>query len=177
MTYGQDVRAESSAQSEMDETETDMLNVKLVVVGGAPEGDEFPVQLPCILGRSKTASIPLPHPLVSRRHCELFDKNGQLRVRDLGSTNGTFVGSERVDESTIHDGDLLTIGTVTFRAIHLRPTTHTPETPRSRQDSELETASLTRIDTGIIGPPVAPPKSGPAERHGSRPNERPQRAK
>ena len=39
-------------------------------------------------------------------------------VRDLGSTNGTFVGSEKVVESVLGPGELLTIGTVTFRALY-----------------------------------------------------------
>ena len=98
--------------------EQDMLDVKLVVVGGATEGDEFRLELPVVLGRAREASLPLPHPLVSRHHCELFDRNGALVVRDLGSTNGTFVGSERVTEAVLAHGQLLTIGTVTLRAFY-----------------------------------------------------------
>ena len=93
-----------------------MLDVKLVVVGGANEGDEFQLELPAVLGRGREATLPLPHPLVSRLHCELAEVDGNLVVRDLGSTNGTFVGSERVEESPLANGQLLTIGTVTFRA-------------------------------------------------------------
>ena len=100
-----------------ENVEQDMLDVKLVVVGGATENDEFQVSLPSVFGRSRDSSIPLPHPLVSRLHCELFERQGQLMVRDLGSTNGTFVGSERITESVIQHGELLTIGTVTFRAL------------------------------------------------------------
>ena len=131
-----------------------MLNAKLVVVGGAPEGDEFQLQLPCVLGRSKSASLPLPHPLVSRQHCELLEKEGQLVVRDLGSTNGTFVGSERVEECAIQDGDLLTVGTVTFRAVfstHPFPAAAPSSEAVVEQDSR-ETTTTTRIDTGVVGP-------------------------
>lgn len=132
-----------------------MLNAKLVVVGGATEGDEFQLSLPAILGRSRSASIPLPHPLVSRQHCELFEKEGQLFVRDLNSTNGTFVGSERVDEEmAVGHGSLLTIGTVTFRAFY-------DKLPRSMDGFEMatvqhgnapaiDTTTLTRIETGRI---------------------------
>ena len=44
--------------------------------------------------------------------------NGRLRVNDLGSLNGTFVGKNRVEESELASGDLLTIGAVTFRAVY-----------------------------------------------------------
>ena len=60
----------------------------------------------------------LPHPLVSRNHCELFESDGKLMVRDLGSLNGTFVNNERITESPLAPGELLTIGTVTFRAVY-----------------------------------------------------------
>ena len=69
----------------------------------------------------------LPHPLVSRQHCELFEANGQLMVRDLGSLNGTFVNNQRITESPLPPGELLTIGTVTFRAMYdAHPDSHSP---------------------------------------------------
>ena len=95
-----------------------MDQVKLLVVGGNTESSEIELALPAVFGRGREASVTLPHPLVSRRHCELFERDGQLIVRDLGSLNGTFVGSERVDESVLEAGQLLTVGTVTFRAIY-----------------------------------------------------------
>ena len=135
----------------MKKKEMDMLNVKLVVVGGAPEGDEFQLNLPCVLGRSRDASLPMPHPLVSRRHCELVERDGLLFVKDLGSTNGTFVGSERVDESYIRDGDLLTIGTVTFRALYDGESEIREAPRREKPHVDLDTSQITRIDTGAVG--------------------------
>jgi len=94
------------------------LNVKLVVVGGDVKTDEIKLRLPATIGRGKGASITLAHPLVSRKHCELTEVSGQLQVRDLGSLNGTFVNNQRVSESPLKPGELLTIGTVTFRAVY-----------------------------------------------------------
>lgn len=94
-----------------------MLQVKLVVVGGEAEETEHRLQLPATLGRSRIVDVTLPHLLVSRRHCKLFEADGRLVVRDLGSLNGTFVGSESVQECVLRPGDLLTVGTVTFRAV------------------------------------------------------------
>jgi pSer/pThr/pTyr-binding forkhead associated (FHA) protein len=94
------------------------LTAKLLVVGGDVKTTEIHLKLPATIGRGRDASIVLPHPLVSRRHCELYEAAGQLMVRDLGSLNGTFVNSERVTESPLPAGELLTIGTVTFRAVY-----------------------------------------------------------
>jgi predicted component of type VI protein secretion system len=94
------------------------LNVKLVVVGGDVKTTELTLRLPSTIGRGRGTSIVLPHPLVSRQHCELFEADGQLMVRDLGSLNGTFVNNQRVTESPLAPGELLTVGTVTFRAVY-----------------------------------------------------------
>lgn len=95
-----------------------MIQAKLIVVGGDAKVAEINLKLPCTIGRGKGSTLTLPHPLVSRQHCEVFESNGRLMVRDLGSLNGTFVGSERITESELPPNELLTIGTVTFRAIY-----------------------------------------------------------
>jgi hypothetical protein len=94
------------------------LNVKLVVVGGDVKTTEITLKLPSTIGRGRGMGIVLPHPLVSRQHCELFESDGQLMVKDLGSLNGTFVNNQRVTESPIAPDELLTVGTVTFRAVY-----------------------------------------------------------
>lgn len=143
----------------------DMLDVKLVVVGGANEGDEFQLKLPATLGRGREATLPLPHPLVSRQHCELMDRDGLLVVRDLGSTNGTFVGSERVTESVLEHGQLLTIGTVTFRAcladlphdlhgLSGVDSTYGESVPVAAADPRRETTALSGTETAHL--PAAP---------------------
>ena len=94
------------------------MEVKLVVVGGDAKPTEINVKLPAIIGRGRSAALTLPHPLVSRQHCELFESGGKLFVRDLGSLNGTFVGEEKIEEAALDSGSLLTIGNVTFRPIY-----------------------------------------------------------
>jgi predicted component of type VI protein secretion system len=94
------------------------MDVKLVVVGGATlQASEFALKLPTVVGRSRSVDLPLANALVSRKHCEIFEDDGQLMVRDLGSLNGTFVGKSRVEETAaVPAGSLLTIGAITFRA-------------------------------------------------------------
>jgi len=94
------------------------LNAKLVVVGGDVKTTEIKLKLPSTIGRGRGTSIVLPHPLISRQHCELYEADGRLMVRDLGSLNGTFVNNQRITESALDPGELLTVGTVTFRAVY-----------------------------------------------------------
>lgn len=94
------------------------MEVKLVVVGGDAKPTEIKLKLPAIIGRGRSASLTLPHPLVSRQHCELYESGGKLFVRDMGSLNGTFVGEEKIDEAALESGALLTVGNVTFRPIY-----------------------------------------------------------
>ena len=96
------------------------MDAKLVVVGGKATALEYQLQLPTILGRSRHASLPVGHPLVSRQHCELFEQDGSLMVRDLGSLNGTYVDDNRVavEPVVLHPGGLLTVGSITFKAVY-----------------------------------------------------------
>ncbi|HEY6565398.1 MAG TPA: FHA domain-containing protein [Pirellulaceae bacterium] len=105
----------------MERTSTGLIDAKLLVVGGVDGflAKSVPLsELPLKLGRMRECDVVLAHPLVSREHCEIFERDGELHVRDLGSTNGTFVGKERIEESPLRPGDLLTVGVVTFRAIY-----------------------------------------------------------
>ena len=94
------------------------MEAKLIVVGGDAKTTEIKLRLPTIIGRGRGATLTLPHALVSRQHCEIYEAGGQLYVRDMGSLNGTFVGNEPITEAALPPGELLTVGAVTFRAIY-----------------------------------------------------------
>jgi predicted component of type VI protein secretion system len=68
------------------------------------------------LGRHDDCVIRIRSAQVSRRHCELYEVGDQLMLRDLGSSNGTFVNGKRVTgEHPLKHGDELTVGSVTLR--------------------------------------------------------------
>ena len=64
------------------------------------------------IGRSTGAEFIVEAALVSRLHCQLTATADSLQVKDLGSTNGTFVNGKRVSAAELKDGDTLSIGRV-----------------------------------------------------------------
>ena len=65
------------------------------------------------IGRATGADFIVDAPLVSRVHCRLTAlPHGDLEVRDLKSTNGTFVNGERIEQALLASGDRLQVGRV-----------------------------------------------------------------
>ena len=92
------------------------MEAKLIVVGGKVSKNVVPLALPTTIGRGRDAKLTIAHPMVSRKHCELFEKDGLLIVRDLGSLNGTLVADQRVKEAPLPPDAEFTVGPLTFRA-------------------------------------------------------------
>ena len=70
------------------------------------------------IGRATGADFIVDAPLVSRVHCRLTAlPGGELEVRDLDSTNGTFVNGERVENAVLSSGDRLQVGRVELVAL------------------------------------------------------------
>lgn len=62
------------------------------------------------LGRREDNPLCLPDASVSSRHCELTEAEGRLTIRDLGSTNGTFIDGERAEHGTVAPGGTFKLG-------------------------------------------------------------------
>lgn len=91
------------------------MKLSLVMVTAEGTAREFPVpSLPVTLGRAEDAKVRIPLASISRKHCELLDDDDELIVKDLGSSNGTYVNGERVKRRELVPGDLLCLGPVVF---------------------------------------------------------------
>ncbi|NTU90117.1 MAG: DUF3662 domain-containing protein [Actinobacteria bacterium] len=63
------------------------------------------------VGRDRSNTICIPDANMSRNHAE-FVRNGNIWIlRDLGSTNGSFVGGRTISQAELYDGDVITVGT------------------------------------------------------------------
>jgi pSer/pThr/pTyr-binding forkhead associated (FHA) protein len=75
---------------------TAVAEVRIVVVEGPNEGREFELSGATTVGRDPSAGIVIDDPEASRRHASLSLDGDDVSVEDLGSTNGTFLGRERI---------------------------------------------------------------------------------
>jgi hypothetical protein len=80
--------------------------------GGGRAGEYFSPQAErTTIGRSPDNDIFLDDVTVSRKHAVLVQSDGQFRIEDLGSLNGTFVNRRRIDSATrLQSGDEVQIG-------------------------------------------------------------------
>ena len=67
-----------------------------------------------VIGRRRDCDLHIPVMSVSRRHCQLSYNEGVLKIRDLGSRNGTYLNSKLIDEAAVQAGDSIGIGPLTF---------------------------------------------------------------
>jgi pSer/pThr/pTyr-binding forkhead associated (FHA) protein len=74
---------------------------KVVVVDGPSAGLTVPLdQAPILIGRGTDAAIRLDDDYVSTRHARIGSSGETFYVEDLGSTNGTYIGSQRLTQAT-----------------------------------------------------------------------------
>ena len=92
------------------------MKLSLVVGQGANKGRVIPVSLnQFVVGRDSKCQLRPVSQTISKRHCEVFIREDRVFVKDLGSTNGTFVNDEQVrGEREVRDGDVLKIGPLDF---------------------------------------------------------------
>jgi EAL domain-containing protein (putative c-di-GMP-specific phosphodiesterase class I) len=86
------------------------------LVDGGTTLQRFPiVNVPFRIGRIVGLDLTLPFQSVSKRHAELYCEGEELMLRDLDSTNGTFVNRKRVKGASLHEGDILHFAEFEFR--------------------------------------------------------------
>ncbi len=90
----------------------------LIVLSGAKKGAIVRLGEQARVGKAEDNDLVLPDDTVSRHHCELVREGNAVRVRDLGSTNGTRVDGTRVTDALLSPGAVLKVGEV---EIGLRP--------------------------------------------------------
>ena len=100
------------------------MKAKLVVVQGKPRGKRIRLRKgKFLIGRGKDCQLRPNSELVSRHHCCITMDDSGVRAREMGSTNGTFLNGEPIsgEDVKIANGDLLTVGPLTFAVVIAGP--------------------------------------------------------
>jgi pSer/pThr/pTyr-binding forkhead associated (FHA) protein len=124
---------------------------KLVVLSAGMTGrtQELKVEKTTI-GRVEDNTFQIAEPSVSSHHCEVLLRGNDVVVRDLNSTNGTFINGEKVAESAIKPGQILRLG-----QIEMRLETDAPASPAKKQIDQTMVmqrgVSLTELEQGARG--------------------------
>lgn len=146
-----------------------MLKVTITEKGGTDKVLFFEDEEEVVIGRLQTNRITLSKPNVSKRHAVLSVRDGRVLIKDLGSTNGTYVNGRRITAAReVGPGDRVYIGDFTIRA---------------RPASSLEEKSEPEI---VVEPPLpveerrrptvampAPSRAGPGVASEAEPDARP----
>src|SRR5262249_24431502 len=125
------------------------MKLSLVVAEGVHKGKAIPIPVAqFVIGRDEGCQLRPSSPAVSKRHCAVLVKGGQVFVQDFGSTNGTFVNDHPVSgEAELKDGDKLVVGPLVFQ-VKMEPATSN----KGDSTSDSKAAAKTPM------PKTAPPK-------------------
>src|SRR5262245_11634133 len=101
---------------------------RLVITKGAGLGRDHAIGTECVLGRAPDVDFVVDDLGVSRRHARVYREGDAYVVADLGSRNGTFVNTQRVQAASLNDGDLIRVGGVelVFRQKDIAATPKSP---------------------------------------------------
>jgi len=129
------------------------MDVKLVVFNKDGQRKDFPLgEGKTILGRAEDCHLRIPVGSVSRRHCELTVGPDAVTLRDLGSSNGTFVNNERVtEERQLSAGDRMVLGPVVFTVqVDGQPEQIEPIQTRGQQLAEAGGAEQVDLEAEVL---------------------------
>lgn len=120
-----------------------MQRAELKVLGGRQAGKTISIEKQFLVGREQDCHLRPKSDLVSRHHCVFTLDDYTLRVRDLGSTNGTLVNNERLEgQQVLKSGDRVRIGNLEFEVV-LSDTAEAGLAPEQEYQADEDSRILT----------------------------------
>ena len=130
--------------------------VKLVILSQGLTGQSHELKVDkTTIGRVEDNTFSITDPSVSSHHCEVLLRGSDVVVRDLNSTNGTFINGDKITESVLKGGQILRLG-----QIEMRLETDAPGAPGGAPSSKKPVdstmvmkrgVSLTELEAGARG--------------------------
>lgn len=142
-----------------DKVHNTMPRLKLIISENISE--IFRLSEDSTIGRTNSSNIILLDPSISRRHCRIFQQEGQYYLEDLGSGNGTFLnGTKVIEPMELNTDDILTIGNkdVIYDGfdIDLIPPLHTVDLTKKPLASFKDEVLIESEDVLFIIPTIEP---------------------
>ena len=122
------------------------MEVSLILFKESGERKNFPLKAgKTIIGRKEDCDLRIPLAEISRKHAMLIVDAESVTIRDLGSSNGTYVNNQKISEQQINPGDHIVVGPVVLTAqingepadikpVHTRLEARTPATKAAMAD-------------------------------------------
>ena len=131
------------------------MKIVLVVASGIYAGKEIAIAgNQFVIGRDEDCHLRPASPAISKKHCAIYYKDGEPFVKDLGSTNGTFLNDEPVEgERSLVAGDRVRVGPLDFTVKPLGSKSDATPLPNSLKSVVLP-SSATSLRP--VGPATAP---------------------
>jgi predicted component of type VI protein secretion system len=127
---------------------------KLVVLTQSMAGRSVDLGERTTIGRVEDNAFQIAEPSVSSRHCEILLRGSEVVVKDLNSTNGTFINNEKITEGVLKPGQTLRLGNVELKL-------DAPGAPGAPAAPPAPPASSAPGTAPAAAPP--PPKKEPAK--------------
>ncbi len=102
---------------------------RLVVLSEGLKGTSHELKVDrTTIGRVEDNTFQIPEASISSHHCEILRRGGDVVVKDLDSTNGTFINGEKVTETVLKPGQTLRLGQIELQLVEGEgpPPTATP---------------------------------------------------
>ncbi len=135
--------------------------VKLVFLSQGLTGKSHELKVDkTTVGRVDDNTLPIADQSVSSHHCEVLLRGSDVVIKDLNSTNGTFINGEKITESVLKPGQILRLGQIELRlesdapSSAASPGSTTSSTPKRGPDNTVvmtRGVSLTDLEQGARG--------------------------
>lgn len=141
------------------------MNVTLVLVSEEGKSQEVALKRPLnVIGRQTDVAIRIPSQNVSRHHCEVSIADHKVVIKDLGSSNGTFVNKKRVTQTDLKPGDKISVGGKVF-VVRINSIPEDIDAEDAFDDGFVPVASVptgSQAPAAPVAKPAAPKPAAPA---------------
>jgi Nif-specific regulatory protein len=138
------------------------MNARLVVISGPLEGGDFSLANDLSIGREKNNAISVEDRMLSRHHCLIHVDDSEVQIRDLGSSNGTYVNGLPIAAHALRDGDQIRAGQSIFLFVRGKEAPSSPSAQLEMNAANVNSANtlLLKLSDAIYLQPGKLPQTG-----------------